>query len=71
MDMIYVRLLDEGTDVWRPVNAEYIRSDIFKILPNPDYSSLDESWEFLPGTLVKCKMEVHDGKEIRVAYEQA
>jgi hypothetical protein len=29
---IYVSLLDEGTDVWRPVAAEHIRDDIYRIV---------------------------------------
>ena len=51
---IYVRLLDEGTDVWRPVEAVAVSPDVFEIAPDvtvPD----DERWEFGPGERVCCR----------------
>jgi hypothetical protein len=48
---VYVRLLDEGTDVWRPVEADQ-DGDLFKLIgPMPD----DEHWEFIPGTIVGAR----------------
>jgi hypothetical protein len=57
-EIIYVALLNEGTDVWRPTTGEKIGDDVFKILATPDYDPDDEQWEFLPDTIVKCKIEV-------------
>jgi hypothetical protein len=57
---IYVSLLDEGIDVWRPVLAEHVRENVYRIADQrqPD----DEVWEFLPGALVLCKqIELEEG----------
>jgi hypothetical protein len=51
---IYVALLGEGTDVWRPVEAEEHRDGLFRILSEnskPD----DERWEFPQGAIVRCE----------------
>jgi hypothetical protein len=51
---IYVALLDEGTDVCRPVEAEELPSGLFRIISdNPDPE--DEHWEFPPGSVVRCE----------------
>jgi hypothetical protein len=48
---IYMKLLGEGADVWRPVQAERIAPDIYLVLgPVPE----DEEWAFPPGNLVRC-----------------
>ena len=61
---IYVALLDEGVDVWRPVQAERVRTGVFRILPmNPDPE--DERWEFPPGSVVRCEeREVSEGRAL-------
>jgi hypothetical protein len=51
---IYVRLLRESIDVWRPVEAESV-SDAFRIVtPRPG----DEQWEFQPGDVVRCEKKM-------------
>jgi hypothetical protein len=46
---IYMPLLDEGVEVWRPVDAERIEVNAFRILgPQPDH----EKWAFPPGAVV-------------------
>jgi len=59
---IYVYLLDEGTDVWRPVAAEELRDGVYRIIsenPDPD----DERWEFPPGSVVRCEdRQLSDGR---------
>lgn len=63
---IYVALLDEGTDVWRPVQAEQVKGNAYRIL---DSMPEDESWEFPSGAVVHCKeMTLSSGKHL-VAYE--
>ena len=48
---IYVALLDEGVDVWRPVDAERVQGDDYKLAGSvPD----GEKWEFQPGDVVRC-----------------
>ena len=52
---VYVRLLDEGTDVFRPTKAERINEGMYRLLPTADYDAEDEHWEFLPGEVVTCQ----------------
>jgi hypothetical protein len=49
---IYVKLLDEGTIVYRPVTATHLKDMIFKIEGNVPET---ETWAFLPGEIVECK----------------
>lgn len=67
---IYVPLLDEGVDVWRPAQAIRVGNDLFRILLPSDYDSEDETWEFLPGSLVKCALKMLSGSEVLVAVEK-
>ncbi|MGQ0614113.1 MAG: hypothetical protein ACT4PV_10285 [Planctomycetaceae bacterium] len=52
---IYIRLLDEGIDVWRPTQGLRVGPMTFKVLPTPKYNPEDENWEFVPGTVVVCE----------------
>lgn len=54
--IIYVRLLNEGTEVFRPVLSQELRPMVF-VLGADEYDPDDEEWEYPPGTLV-C-VEVH------------
>ena len=65
-ETIYVPLLEEGIAVWRPVLARRISGDGYRIL-DQDYDRDVETWEFEPGTIVKCRQEERDGRRIRVA----
>lgn len=51
---IYVRLLDEGTDVWRPVIAQQLDSDVF-LITGENSTPNDERWEFNFGQTVRCE----------------
>jgi hypothetical protein len=68
-DTIYVALLDEGIDVWRPVEARKLSPDTYLIV-DQDYDRAIERWEFEPGTVVRCRKERRDGREILVATEK-
>jgi hypothetical protein len=49
---IYMALLDEGVEVWRPVGAEQVGPDLFVVAgPVPD----EEEWAYPPGSLVRCE----------------
>jgi len=52
---IYVSLLDEGVDVWRPVKAEALEANIYRIAIQP-YDREVESWQFEPGDVVSCEL---------------
>jgi hypothetical protein len=68
--IIYIPLLDEGTDVWRPTDGEAVSDLIFRVLPTADYDPQDEHCAFPPGTLVRCVAELREGKEVLVAIER-
>jgi hypothetical protein len=51
-DEIYIPLLDEGVDVYRPAPAHQIGPSIYIILRPDDYDPEDENWAFPPGTTV-------------------
>ena len=66
VETIYVYLLDEGTDVWRPVEAEQIAGDRYRITGtnlDPD----DERWQFQTGDIVRCERRKLSGGECLVA----
>ena len=54
---IYVRLLDEDIEVYRPVDARLIEKNIYEILDtNINFqNSSQEAWEFLPNDMVVCE----------------
>lgn len=60
---IYVALLNESVDVWRPIKAKKIGGRMYLILPQP-YDSNIEDWEFKPGEKVIC--EYFDSSEGRI-----
>ncbi|HVB16771.1 MAG TPA: hypothetical protein VNF04_09580 [Stellaceae bacterium] len=70
--IVYVKLLEEGADVWRPVPAMALPGGTFR-LRRPDwYDPEDESWEFLPGATVKCTAKrFAEGEEGLVAVSLA
>jgi hypothetical protein len=51
---IYVHLVGEGVDVWRPVEAEPMGAGNFRVLTE---QPADERWEFGAGDLVRCEMQ--------------
>jgi len=52
---IYVPLVNEGTAVWRPVEAEQIAPHLYRLAGLvPD----GESWAFQPGEVVRCREQV-------------
>lgn len=51
---IYVALLNENVDVWRPVSAVHLDGNTYRI-ENQPYDRKDEQWQFEPGDTVLCK----------------
>jgi hypothetical protein len=52
---IFVSLLDEAVDVWRPVQAERLHDDVYGIVDQP-YDREIETWQFEPGDEVVCEL---------------
>ncbi len=66
---IYIQLLNEGTDVWRPTQAIILGKGLFKILPTSKYDPEDEVWEFPPGAIVKGEEKMLSGERVLVAVK--
>jgi hypothetical protein len=49
---VYIKLLDEDVDVWRPVEAERLNDDIVRL---PTAAPEGETWAFPPGARVRCE----------------
>jgi hypothetical protein len=64
---IYVRLLDEGTEVWRPAKAVTVGEGLYRLLATPDYDLVDEEWEFPPGSIVAGKQKIGSDGEFLAA----
>jgi hypothetical protein len=65
----HVKLLNEGVDVWRPVQAISEGENIFTISPNTDiYNPKDEEQQFNPGQTVRVRQEQRSDGIIWVAY---
>ena len=67
-ETIYVYLRNEGVDVWRPVEAEPLGNQAFRI-PADTAVPEEEEWGFSPGDAVRCALKTRDGQEILVAIE--
>lgn len=63
---IYVALVDEAVDVWRPVLAEHVRGHKYRIVKQM-YDDAVERWEFEPGDQVECELVQSDGAPILAA----
>lgn len=66
--LIFVELLDEDVDVWRPVMATIEGAGTFRL---PTERLADETWAFAPGALVRCEARLLEGTEQLVAVALA
>jgi hypothetical protein len=69
IETIYIPLVDEGTDVLRPVNAVRLDQQLYQILLTEEYDSDDEKWKFPPGTIVRCREEIRAQTAIILAVD--
>jgi len=60
MVTIYMPLLIEGTDVWRPVQATLMSGGNYRV---EGHATDDEQWAFAPGTIVRCAPHTFSGGE--------
>ncbi|HEY3990022.1 MAG TPA: hypothetical protein VGM02_12040 [Acidobacteriaceae bacterium] len=56
---LYVRLLNEGSEAFRPTRGLKLGGGLFKVVASPDYNPAIETWEHLPGATVR--VELHHG----------
>jgi hypothetical protein len=67
IEAVFVRLLDEGTEVVRPTSALPLGDGSFQLLPTSDYDPETETWEFLPGSKVQLERTTRSGGTILLA----
>jgi len=60
---INISLLDEGVDCWRPVKAQKLGENKYKIIGIDNYDPDNEKWQFLPGDIVVCEINKFSGGE--------
>lgn len=65
--VVYVPLLNEGTDVVRPVTSVRLGPDVYQLHVPDEYDPDLEEWEYPPGSTVQCVEESREGKTILVA----
>jgi|WetSurMetagenome_2_1015567.scaffolds.fasta_scaffold488132_1 hypothetical protein len=70
IENIYVALLGENVDVWRPVKAQSMGRRRYRILEQP-YDADIEKWEFEPGETVICENIDSDEGPILAAKRRA
>lgn len=59
---VYVQLLGEAVEVWRPVDAVAEAADIYRLPPK---APGDEVWRFPPGSCVRCEWRsLSDGRTL-------
>lgn len=68
--IVYVKLLNEGTEVYRPVSATLIEDNVYKLGGEEIYDKEDETWEFSPETLVIVEEKELEGKKNLVAVSE-
>jgi hypothetical protein len=67
---IFVPLLEEGVDVWRPVQARRLDRGLFRII-GIEADTRDETWRFPAGAIVRCEdKRFADGTSGITAVEQ-
>jgi hypothetical protein len=67
---VYVPLLNEGTDVVRPVMAEALGLDDYRFGTPDSYDPAVEEWKYPPGSVVRCLREIRNGTEVLVARQR-
>jgi hypothetical protein len=67
---IFVYLPDEQVDVWRPIQAEHLSENVYRIVEQP-YDKEDETWQFEPGDKVVCELISSSEGRILAAMRRA
>ncbi|MCP5468593.1 MAG: hypothetical protein H7A32_04925 [Deltaproteobacteria bacterium] len=67
---IYIKLLEEGTNVYRPVPAIEVKKNIYQVKGEEIYDPEDEVWEFKPSTHVIVEEQELEGELVPVAVRE-
>jgi hypothetical protein len=69
--VVYVKLTEEGTPVYRPTKAAPVGDSLARLLEPAGYDPDDEHWEFDPGTLIRYEERRLEGSDVLVAVQRA
>jgi hypothetical protein len=69
-EMVFVRLIGEGTQVFRPVPAVRLDQRTFRLAAPANHDLEDEEWEFESGTVVRCERRMIEGRDVFVAISR-
>jgi hypothetical protein len=67
---LYMPLLNEGTEVFRPTTGVLLGSDVVQVLATADYDPTNEEWAFPPGSKVRCVSETRGGQMLMIARQR-
>lgn len=67
---IYIKLLYEGTKVFRPIPARELEKNIYEVRGDEIYDPEDELWEFKPGLYVVVEEQELNGERVLVAVKE-
>ena len=69
-EVVYVLITNEAVDVWRPMWAEKIEDNIYKIKSFSNYDPTDEELQFKTGDIVICEKQKKSEGQVLVAIKQ-
>jgi hypothetical protein len=69
-EIIYVQLLNEGTQVWRPMWAEKLEENVYLLKSFVDHDPTDEELEFKSNEIVICERRMLSKGNHLVAVKQ-
>jgi len=70
-EIIYIELLNEGTNVWRPMEAQKIKENVYEIRFTPSHDPEDEELKYKVGEVVICERKKLSGEFVLVAINSA
>lgn len=66
-NIIYIKLKNEGTEVYRPISAVKLSENCYKISEDLLPEMIDEEWDFSPNDIVNVKNILLENQNILVA----
>lgn len=69
-ETVYVRLMNEGTEAFRPVPALVLQDATYTLKGQEIFNQQEEAWEFPPETTVSVETRVLDGAMVLVAVRK-
>lgn len=69
-EIIYVPMINEGIEVWRPMWADNIKDNVYKLKSFSNYDPTDEVLKFNSGDLVVCEKQKKSEGQILVAVSK-